>query len=264
VTRIRKHRIKALIAAAVVIALGGAVLANAKNVKVTIKDTANNIEATFEGGASPTTLPKKGSAPVTLTLNGKMKSLDGSHLKALDTITLEFDKAGVINTKGLASCTTGKLLSTTTKDAEKKCKDAIVGKGTVTADVALPEQPPFGARGPLVVFNGKSSGAKKELILHVYAKVPAATTFVVPVKITKDHGKFGTKAFIDVPKIVSGNGSVTSFKANVAKKFTVGGKKQSLLAAGCPKGSLSVKGDFKFTGGGDLKGELSVPCKPKG
>lgn len=261
-TGIRRHRIKALVIAAAVIALSAVAVAGAA--KITLKDQANNIEATFEGGVSPSALPKKGMAPVGLTLNGKMASLDGSHLKALDTVTLHFDKAGALNVKGLATCTTGKLLSTTTKDAKSKCKDAIVGAGTVTADIALPEQPPFGASGPLVVFNGPSSGSKKQLILHVYAKVPAATTFVVPVIITKDHGKYGTKAFIDVPKIVSGSGSVTSFKAKIKKIWTSGGKKQSLLNAGCPKGSLAVEGEFKFTGGGNLKGGLSVPCTPKG
>lgn len=260
----RRNGIKLLALAAVTAfaVLGAAAIAGALT-KVTLKSVPNNIEATFEGGATPKALPKKGTAPVSLTLNGKMASLNGEHLKALDTVTLDFDKAGKINTKGLASCSVAKLLSTTTKDAEKKCRSAIVGKGNVQADIALPEQPPFGASGPLVVFNG-SKGGKQELILHVYAHVPAATTFVVPVKIGKDHGKFGTKAFIDVPKIVSGNGSVTSFKAKINKKFTVGGKKQSLLNAGCPKGSLAVKGDFKFAGGGDLTGELTVPCTPKG
>jgi hypothetical protein len=264
VTRNRRNGKKLLAAAAVTaVAVLGIVAFASALTKVTLKSVPNNIEATFEGGATPKALPKKGTAPVTLILNGKMKSLNGEHLKALDTVTLDFDKAGKINTKGLASCTVAKLLSTTTKDAEKKCRSAIVGKGNVQADIALPEQPPFGASGPLVVFNG-SKGGKQELILHVYAHVPAATTFVVPVKLGKDHGKFGTKAFIDVPKIVSGNGSVTSFKAKINKKFTSGGKKQSLLNAGCPKGSLAVKGDFKFAGGGDLTGELTVPCTPKG
>ena len=86
----------------------------------------------------------------------------------------------------------------------------------MTADITFPEQPDLHARGPLVVFNG-SKGAKQELILHVYAHVPAATTFVVPVKISKAHGKFGTKAFIQVPKIVGGAGSVTGFKAKIKK-----------------------------------------------
>ena len=263
-TRIRTHRFKALFAAALLIALGAVATAEALS-KATIKDVPNNIEATFEGGASPKALPKKGTAPVTLTLNGSMASLDGSHLRALNTVSLDFDKAGEINTTGLAQCSVAKLESTTTKNAEQKCRSAIVGKGEVTADVVLPEQAPLHAKGPLVVFNGKSGGAHKELILHVYARVPAPTTFVVPVKIKKEHkGKYGTNAFIKVPTIVHGGGSVTSFKAKISKTWHLKGKKQSLLNAGCPKGSLAVQGDFKFVGGGDLKLKVSVPCTPKG
>jgi hypothetical protein len=138
-----------------------------------------------------------------------------------------------------------------------------VGTGEVTALIAFPEQKDLFAKGPLLVFNG-SKGGKQELILHVYAHVPAATTFVVPVKISKAHGKFGTKAFIQVPKIVGGNGSVTSFKAKITKKYSAGGKKLSLLNAGCPKGSLAVNGELKFKGGPDMKGEVTVPCTPKG
>ena len=83
---------------------------------------------------------------------------------------------------------------------------------------------PFGASGPLLIFNA-SKGNKQALLLHVYAKVPAPTTFVVPVKIKKAHGKYGTNAFIKVPTIVSGSGSVTSFKATIGKKWTYKGKK---------------------------------------
>jgi hypothetical protein len=261
-TRIRRHKIRAFAVAAVVIVAGVAAAIASAAPKVTLK-IGTDIEATFAGSFSPTALPKHGSAPITLNLSGAMKTTDGTHIPPLETISLEFDKAGSLNTKGLASCTVGKLESTTTKTAEKSCKSAIVGKGNVTAEIALPEQPPFGASGPLVVFNG-SKGSKQELILHVYAHVPAATTFVVPVKISKAHGKFGTKAFIQVPRIVSGSGSVTSFKAKLNKTWTEKGKKESLLNAGCPTGSLAAKGEFTFKGLPKATGELSFACKPKG
>jgi hypothetical protein len=260
VTRIRTHRIKALAVAALVIAIAVAAVAVAAT-KVTLR--GDNLKATFSGGISPTALPRHGTAPVTLKLNGAMASLDGSHLKALDKISLDFDKAGVLNTKGLPSCRAGQLEATTTAGAKRACGKALVGNGKVTADIAFPEQAALHAAGPLLVFNG-SKGHKQELLLHVYAHVPAATTFVVPVKIKKEHGKFGTNAFIKVPTIVGGQGSVTSFKAKIRKIWHLHRKKQSLLNAGCPKGKLSVRGDFKFVGGTDLKGEVSVPCHPKG
>jgi hypothetical protein len=241
-------------------ALGAIAIAGAAT-KITLK--GGNVEATFKGGVTPSALPKKGTAPVGLTLEGTMKAADGTHVSALETVSLEFDKAGVLNTKGLATCRVSQLESTTTKTAQKVCGDAAVGSGFVTADITFPEQPDLHARGPLVVFNG-SKGGKQELILHVYAHVPAATTFVVPVKISKVHGKFGTKAFIQVPKIVGGAGSVTGFKAKIKKLWSSGGKKQSLLNAGCPRGSLAVKGEFKYHDGTKLHGEISAPCTPKG
>ena len=98
---------------------------------------------------SPTALPKKGTAPVGLTLEGSMKSTDrGTRVSALETVALEFDKAGVLNTKGLASCKVGQLEATTTKTAEKVCGDAVVGQGHVTADITLPEQAPSPRQRP--------------------------------------------------------------------------------------------------------------------
>ncbi len=259
-SRIRRHRIRALVITSALLAVGAVAIANAAT---SVTHQVGIIKTTFKGGFSPKALPKHGSAPITLELSGQLATTNNTHIPPLETINLEFDKAGSLNTTGLASCTQGKIVSTTTKEAEKACKGAIIGKGKVTAEIELPEQPPFPASGPLVVFNA-SQGNKQELLLHVYAHVPAATTFVVPVKISKAHGKYGTKAFIVVPKIVSGAGSVTSFSAKLGKSWNYKGKKQALLNAGCPKGSLVAQGEFAFKGGTKIKGELSFPCTPKG
>lgn len=221
------------------------------------------IEATFDGKISPTAFPKKEKAPVALSLEGKLKTTDGSHIPAVKTVSLDFDKAGELFTKGLPTCKQGELESTLTSQAKKVCGDALVGTGRVSADIAFPEQPPFGASGPLLIFNA-SKGNKQALLLHVYAKVPAPTTFVVPVKIKKTSGKYGTNAFIKVPLITSGSGSVTSFKAKIDKKWTVKGQKESLLNVACPTGSLAVHGDFAFANGTKLSGTFTKSCTPKG
>jgi hypothetical protein len=226
---------------------------------VTVK--SGNIVVEFNGGFSPTKFPRKETAPLTLTLKGKLSTTDGTHLPAAKTISLDFDKAGELFTKGLPSCTVGKLESRRTPDAKRICRSALVGTGNVTADIALPEQPPFGASGPLLIFNG-SKGNRQSLILHVYAHVPAPTTFVVPVAIKKVHGKYGTNAFIKVPTIVGGSGSVTSFKAKIGKRWTYKGKKVSLLNASCPTGTLFVHGDISFANGDKLNGTVSKPCTP--
>jgi hypothetical protein len=246
-----------VLAAALVVAAG--VVANAAT--VTIKK--GNLEATLGGGISPSALPKKEKAGVNLSLEGKLATIDKTHLPPLKTVSLNFDKQGELFTKGLETCKTGQLESTLTAQAKSVCRKAIVGTGKVSADIALPEQQPFPAHGPLVIFNGAPKGGKQVLILHVHAHVPAPTTFVVPVIISKKGGKYGTNAFIKVPTIVSGNGSVTDFKAKIGKKWTYKGKKVNLLNASCKTGTLFVEGELKFPTE-SLKGVFTAPCTPKG
>jgi hypothetical protein len=259
VSRIRRNKGRALVIAAAAVAVMTAVVSSAAG--ITVK--AGIIEATFDGKISPTAFPKKEKAPVALSLEGKLKTTDGSHVPAVKTVSLDFDKAGELFTKGLPTCKQGELESTLTAQAKKVCGDALVGTGRVTADIAFPEQPPFGASGPLLIFNA-SKGNKQALLLHVYAKVPAPTTFVVLVKIKKTGGKYGTNAFIKVPSITSGSGSVTSFKAKIDKKWSVKGQKESLLNTACPTGSLAVHGDFAFADGTKLNGTFTKSCTPKG
>ena len=221
------------------------------------------IEATFDGKISPTAFPKKEKAPVTLTLEGKLKTTDGSHIPAAKTVSLDFDKAGELFTKGLPTCKQGELESTLTAQAKKVCGDALVGTGRVTADIAFPEQPPFGASGPLLIFNA-SKGNKQALLLHVYAKVPAPTTFVVPVKIKKTgrqirHQRLHQGAD-DHQRLRLGDELQSQDRQKMDLQGQEGEPAQCLL----PDRSLFVHGDFAFADGTKLNGTFSKPCTPKG
>ena len=231
--------------------------ANAQIVK------SGNLEIEIEGGFSPTKLPRSKHAPITLNVEGSMATLDKTHVPAAKEVYLEFDRNGKLNTKGLASCTVGKLQSTLTTQARRACPKALIGSGRVTAEIALPEQAPFSAGGPLLIFNG-SKGRKQELIFHVYANVPAPTTVVTTAKIGKGKGPYGTSARVRIPSITSGQGSLTSFKSKLQKTWNAAGKKQNLLLARCPTGSLKARGDISFVGGSKLSGTIVKPCKPTG
>jgi hypothetical protein len=170
---------------------------------------SGNLEISIEGGITPRKLPKKTQAPITLTVDGSIKTTDGSHVPVLKTVELQFDKAGAIYTKGLPTCNPSKLQSTLTAQAKKACASALVGTGRVSAEIAFPEQAPFDASGPLLIFNGAAKGGKPTLVFHVYARVPAPTTFVTTGVISKSSGKYGTEALINIPTIVGGQGSLT-------------------------------------------------------
>lgn len=222
----------------------------------------NGLVFTVDGGIAPKKLPRKGEAPISLTVSGTIAKEDGTHPPALKTLLLEFDKHGRLNTKGLPTCTVGKLANTLTAQARSVCGKALIGSGRVSADIALPEQDPFGASGPLLIFNGKPKDGHQVLIFHVHAHVPAPTTFVTTATISKGKGKYGTAALVQIPSIVHGQGSLTAFKATLRKTWTYKGKKQSLLLAGCPNGSLYARGEFAFADGTTGSGSVVRPCTP--
>ena len=223
-----------------------------------------NLIVTIEGGITPKALPKKTPAPITLSVSGSLATADGTHPPALKTLHLEFDRHGQLNTKGLATCRPQQLQSTLTTTAERVCKDALVGTGRAKAQIALPEQAPFDASGKLLIFNGPPKGGKQVLVLHVYAHVPAPTTFVTTAVIGKAKGKYGTTADVAIPTIVAGQGSLIAFNATLNKTWTYKGQKQSLLLATCPTGHLYAHGDFLFADGEKLSGGVTRSCTPKG
>jgi hypothetical protein len=224
---------------------------------------AGNLVVTIEGDISPKALPKKEAAPITLKASGSLKAADATHPPPIQTVYLEFDRHGKLNTKGLPSCKASQLQSTITAQAKRACGDALVGQGKATAEIAFPEQAPFSASGPMLIFNA-SKGNQQAFLIHVYAFVPAPTTFVTKVTIGHKSGKYGTTAEVKVPTIVAGQGSLTGFEAKLGKTWTYKGKKQNLLEASCPTGHLYAHGIFTFKDGERIAGDIARSCTPKG
>jgi hypothetical protein len=206
-----------------------------------------NLKLTFNGGFSPTTLPKKTLAQIALTAEGKVASTDGSHIPALTEAVIETDKNGAINVKGYPKCTSAKLQSQDSAHARAICKSALVGTGKTTAEIEFAESKPLDVPSELLVFNGGEKGGVTTLFVHAYFNRPTPGAIVTTVKIKKIHnGRYGTLSIASIPKIAGGSGSVKSFSLTINKKFTVGGKKVSVLSAKCPDGKLQAHVDAKF------------------
>jgi hypothetical protein len=223
---------------------------------------AGNLIAKIDGNISPTALPRKGPRPITLRLSGSISTADGSHPPALSKLDLQFDRHGHLFTKGLPTCSVGELESTLTSQARRACGDAMVGGGRVGAQIAFPEQAPFAASGPLLIFNGRPRGGRPVLIFHVYARVPAPTTFVTSAVIGGAHGIYGTSARVRIPTITGGQGSLTFFRSKLQRSWRYRGQKRSLLLASCPSGHLFAHGDFVFADGTRLSGKVTRSCRP--
>lgn len=254
-----RHLIRAIaIAAGLVLILAAAASGSREVVR------AGNLFLADNGGISPSKLPRHGSAPITARLMGEIGTLDGGHPPALRTITLDVDKTIGIDAAGLPTCKAGQLKSRDTAAAKSVCGSAIVGSGKAEVEVAFPEQAPFSAIGPVVLFNGGVHGRTTSVLLHAYVNVPAPTALVTKATVTRIHrGRFGLQVAAEIPKIAGGAGSVTRFELKIGRKFTYKGRKKSFLVASCPTGTWVTKGEVLFDDETKLGLTHAFPCTPK-
>jgi len=241
--------------------LGLVLLLVAAGTAVAIKLEASNLVITTDGGFTPTTLPKKGYAPIKLHGYGNIATKDGTPPPILETVTIWFDKHGEVETKGLPKCTPGKLKATTTAQARKLCPGSIVGKGFGKAVVIFPEQGPIPASSPITLFNAAPKNGNPVLLAHAHLTVPGPTTFVVPIEIQRVHsGRYGFKVEAKIPRIAGGSGIPLYARMTVGREWTYKGKKLSFANAGCPDGRLQAKVKADFKDGTVLQGSLFKTC----
>jgi hypothetical protein len=247
-----------------VAAIGGCVALLGAGVAVGETVQAGNLIVTVDGGFTPTTLPKHRFAPITLQASADIKTADGTIPPPLKQVVIDFDRNGLLQTKGLPVCTPQQLENTTAPQARAVCKKAIVGTGTSDALIAFPDQAPIPASSPLTIFNGPRIGGNPSVIVHAYLTIPAPTTFIIPSPITRTSGPYGYHVVSDIPPIAGGYGSVTHFDFKVRKIFTSGGKKVSYASARCTNGRLQAQGSFTFADGTTLAGHVFRPCRARG
>lgn len=250
----RKTLLRTLVVVAVV-ALMGAGAAQA------IKLRIGNLIVIGDGGFTPTKLPKHENAPIKLFGHGEFKTVDGTRPSPLRTLTLEFDKHGEVETRGLQKCSMAKLVATTTKTARKLCADAIVGTGFGTGLVELPEQRPIEVSSPLTLFNGPVEHGNPTVLGHAHIDYPGPTTYVILIEIQRvHHGRYGFKTVAHFPRIVNDYGSPTSGHLTIGREWTYKGQRLSYANAHCADGRLQAKAEFSFKDGSFLQGTVFKPC----
>jgi hypothetical protein len=224
-----------------------------------------NLVLTDNGGIIPRKLPRHEQVPISAVIDAHIRTVDGSHPPAIRSIAVDFDKTLAVDARGLPACTKGKLEARPTAAAKSACGDAIVGEGEGDVEVAFPEQAPFSATGPIVLFNGGVRGGTTLLFVHAYVSVPAPTAVVATVELTRIHrGHFGIHAVAEIPRIAGGAGSVTRFKLRIGRRFAYRGKRESYLTGSCPTGRYYTEGQVRFEDDTRLGLAHVLPCTPKG
>jgi len=227
-----------------------------------IKLRIGNIVITANGGFAPTKLPKRRNAPIKLYGNAKFSTTDGTRPSPLRTLTLEFDKHGAVETRGLPKCTRRKIVATTVKTARRNCRGSIVGKGFGSALVVLPEQRGIRASSPLTLFNGPRRHGNPTVLGHAYLNYPAPTTYVILIEIQKiRNGRYGFKTVAEFPRIANDYGSPLSGRLTIGRKWKHRGRTLSFANAHCADGRLQARAEFSFKDDSFVQGTVFKPCK---
>lgn len=253
---------RVVFATAVVVAAASAVTVAvaAKKEEPTIV-RAGNLVLRVDANVKPKTLPKEGLAPMSFRASGRLSTVDGSHVPAVEEADFDSDKDVVVNARGLPSCRIGQLKARAPREAEAVCGDAIVGRGSATAEVEFPEQPIFESTGPLILFNGGERGGAVTVFGYAYVSVPAPTAVITTVKLFRQRkGPYGLRTMVEVPKIAGGAGSFVAGHFTVHRTFIYRGKRRSFLSGRCSDGRLQARGTFRFGDGTQISGALVRAC----
>jgi hypothetical protein len=221
---------------------------------------------TFDGGFTPRALPRTTPAPITVRIEGKISTTDGSHPPPLRRLEVELNRAGTISPQGLPACTAAQLQSTSSAAALERCRGALVGGGSFDATLATGNPTP--ARGEVLVFNGHR-GSQNQLLMHFFVTAPIQTTLVLPLTIhRRSQGQFGTVMGARIPRLAAGLGSITGLKLRIGRTFGFGGERRGYISAACaaPAGFPGAtfpfaRGNFVFGGGRVIHATLTRSCR---
>src|SRR6478609_4717238 len=159
-----------------------------------------NLRVAVQGKLSPKQLPRKGQAPISVSVGGEISTTDETLPPQLKSIRIELNRNGKIDYQGLPVCPYPKIQPASTSRALAGCRSSLIGEGSFSAEITLAGQEPYPTEGKLVVFNGEKGG-KPVLYGHIYSSQPFATSFVIVFKLSKhSHGTYGTVLDAPLPK----------------------------------------------------------------
>jgi len=227
------------------------------------------VRVDFSAGFSPKRLPRRGTAPISVSIGGRIFGAEGTDPPQLRRIEIALNSAGRIDYRGLPACRLDQIQPSTTKAALAACGEAKVGTGSFSAKVAVPGQAPFPSSGKVIAFNGVEGG-RPVIFAHVFGTDPLPTSYTVPLVIGRGRGTFGTVLRASLPRVTGNAGFVTGIELHLARRFRAGGRQHSYLSAGCPapagfsEASFPLaRASFAFAGGATVSSTLVRSCKAR-
>jgi hypothetical protein len=230
-----------------------------------------NLRVSINGQLAPHTLPRKGTAPVAVTVGGQISTTDGTEPPQLREMTIEINRHGQIESAGLPSCKANAIRTASNGRALATCGPALVGEGKFNGTITLPGSAPYPFEGKLLVFNSSEHG-HPVLLAHIYSPHPFATSFVISFAISrKRKGTYGTVLTANLRKALGTKKNLTGIEMTLSRRYSYKGRRRSYVSAGCPapKGVRSVpyslaRTSFGFADGRHLSEVLNRTCGARG
>ena len=225
------------------------------------------LRVAVSGKLAPHKLPRAGKVPVVVSFAGRISSTDGTEPPQLLSLKVALNRHGTLTYRGIPKCRMGHINPSTTAEAISACRRSLVGTGTFSANVKLPEQSPFPSEGKVLAFNGRFKG-RPAILAHIYGTKPVPTSYVLPFTISRGKGTYGATLAASFPRVTGDWGFVTGISMRLDRRFRSGGRTHSYLAADCPapKGFPGAvfplaRASFAFEGGKTLISVMNRTCK---
>lgn len=220
----------------------------------------------FNGGINPDALPRKQLAPISVQVEGTVKTLSGERPPPLRQIKIELNRGGRIDPTGLPVCSYDDIVAASPRQAMAICGSARVGNGVYRANTAFPEQDTFPSRGNIIAFNSVSRG-HDAILAHIYGTKPVPITRIIVFHIRRTPGTFGTVLTGSLPVSVNRYGYVQSIALSLFRRYTYRGRARSYISASCnaPAGFFSAffpfaRTSMTFEDGRTLSSTLTRSC----
>lgn len=222
----------------------------------------NGIVLRADGGFQPQTLPRRHYAPIDFEGHVDLTAKGGGGPPPLRQALIDFDRDGRLSVAGLPTCAAEAVAETSSEEARRICRGAIVGTGHIGVAVSLPSGV-VRMTSALTIFNGPRLAGNPTAILHARFTVPATQTYAIVVPIEPLRGRFRYRARIDLPPLAGGLGALTHIDARIGRRYRVAGKQRSYIAARCSDNILQTHGHFSFEDGTVISGQVEKFCRSR-
>lgn len=244
--------------------------ARAGGASASVVEQRRGVRVGFDGKLTPHVLPRHGTAPVGIVVDAKISATGGQDPPQLRRITIAINRNGHFTSAGLPVCRIDQIQPSTTDGAFAACRGSLVGEGSFSANVKLPQQSPFPSAGKVLAFNGEVNG-RPAILAHIYGTQPVPTSTVLTFLLRKSHGTYGTTLEASLPQATGNWGYVTGLRMNLRRRFSYRGHSRSFLSAGCPapagfpSASFPLaKTSFAFADSLTIDAVLSRTCRARG